>query len=348
MNLFPPQDAKEIRTLLVIHQGALGDFILALPALEALRNAFPLAKLTLLGYPRILELAEKRFFADRILSIDQKGMAAFFVQEGDLDPALSRFFGQFDRVAVFGRDVAGALTTNMERVCRGRVLHINSFPRWDERIHVTAHLFREISRHGLAVTKTLPKIRLIEPDRIWGRDFWKNRGVTDARRTGAVVLHPGSGSRKKVWPVEQFLDLAQYLQRHLSSQVLVVLGPAEGAAVQRAFERMRDGDNGAVFAKGLTLLQLAAVMEGCRLFIGNDSGITHLAAALGLPTVAIFGPTDPKVWSPLGEKVSVVCKGIPCSPCPQERFFVCQHGECMKSVETGDVLEGVKRVGIHL
>src|SRR3990172_9175376 len=192
MNPSSPRETKEIRTLLVIHQGALGDFVLALPVLEALRKAFPLAKVTLLGYPRILELAEKRFFADEVLSIDQKGMATFFVQDGFLDPALSRFFGPFDLAAVFGKDGMGALTRNMERVCRGRILHINSFPRWDERIHLTTHLFRELSRHGFAVSESLPKIRLIESDREWGKNFWKKREVADAERAGAVVLHPGS------------------------------------------------------------------------------------------------------------------------------------------------------------
>jgi ADP-heptose:LPS heptosyltransferase len=83
-------------------------------------------------------------------------------------------------------------------------------------------------------------------------------------------------------------------------------------------------------------------MEGCRLFIGNDSGISHLAAALGIPTVAIFGPTDPKVWSPKGRNIAVVRQEIPCSPCPQERFFQCRHFECLKGVEMEHVLDGIR------
>jgi ADP-heptose:LPS heptosyltransferase len=89
-------------------------------------------------------------------------------------------------------------------------------------------------------------------------------------------------------------------------------------------------------------------MEGCRFFIGNDSGISHMAAALGLPTVAIFGPTDPRVWSPRGEKVVVVRKEIPCSPCPQERFFQCKNFECLKGIEISEVLRGLERMGLEL
>jgi ADP-heptose:LPS heptosyltransferase len=103
-----------------------------------------------------------------------------------------------------------------------------------------------------------------------------------------------------------------------------------------------------MLAKGLTLLQLASVIEGCRFFIGNDSGVSHLAAAAGLPTVTIFGPTDEKVWSPRGAKTFVVSRRVHCSPCPQERFVQCQDFKCLRGIEMEDVLEGVKRIGIEL
>jgi ADP-heptose:LPS heptosyltransferase len=346
MNPSVPQKPKEVRSLLVIHQGAIGDFILALPALENLRKAFPRAGVTLLGYPRILELAEKRFFAEEILSVDQKGMAPFFVDDGNPDPAPLRFFSQFDLLLVFGKDAKGPLTRNLERVCPGRVFHVNSFPSRGERVHLSQHLLKEISRCGAAISETLPWVRLSDADRSWGRDFWKRKGLTEAERKGVVVLHPGSGSRKKVWPGERFLDLARVLQGQVDCRVLVVMGPAEPPEIRNLFERMGGGSRAAIYAEGLSLLQLGAVMDGCRLFVGNDSGITHLAAALGLPTVAIFGPTDPAVWSPRGEKVFVVRRQIPCSPCLQERFVLCDHGECLEGIQTRDVVEGIKRLEI--
>ncbi|MEW6377805.1 MAG: glycosyltransferase family 9 protein, partial [Thermodesulfobacteriota bacterium] len=121
-------------------------------------------------------------------------------------------------------------------------------------------------------------------------------------------------------------------------------GPAEGTEVQKAFETMEDTTP--ILAKGLSLLQIASVMEGCQLFIGNDSGISHMAAALGLHTIAIFGPTDPTVWSPRGEKVLVIRREIPCSPCPQERFFLCKNFECLKMIETEEVLKGLEKMGV--
>jgi ADP-heptose:LPS heptosyltransferase len=335
-----------VRSFLVIHQGALGDFILGLPALETLRRAFPGARSVIMGYPRILELVEKRFYADDILSVDQKEMASFFVPEGSLDPGLSQFLKGFDLIVVFGREGDGTVVHNLKRVCEGDVLHVHSFPPQDERVHLTDHLLGQFAQFGLCVSQSPPRLYLKESDREWGMDFWKERGVTSKERSETVVLHPGSGSRKKVWPLDRFVGLAHTIHERLGSRILIVLGPAEGPEVQKTFEGM--GPASFVLASGLSLLQLASVVEGCRLFAGNDSGVSHLAAALGLPTVAIFGPTDQKVWAPRGEKALVVSKRLRCSPCLKERFSQCKDMECLRGIEMEDVFEGVKRVGIGL
>ena len=340
------EKTSDVRWMLSIHQGALGDFILALPALETLRKACPQARSAIMGYPRILELVENRFYAEEVFSVDQGGMATFFVREGSLDRALSEFFNEFDVIVVFGKDREGALTRNLKRVCEGQILHVNSFPPWDERVHLTDHLLSELSRYGLSISGRVPKLFLNESDRVWGEDFWRREGLTVNERSRVIVLHPGSGSKKKVWPWERFVDLGDYLQKHVCSRILVVLGPAEGEEVQEAFERLEGP--APILAKGLSLARLASVMEGCRLFIGNDSGISHMAAALGLPTIAIFGPTDPKIWSPRAERILIIRREIPCSPCPQERFFQCRHFECLKGIEIGEVLKGVKKMGVEL
>jgi ADP-heptose:LPS heptosyltransferase len=200
----------------------------------------------------------------------------------------------------------------------------------------------ELSRYGFSASERIPKLFLNESDRTWGSEYWRGRGVTPEERETAIIIHPGSGSKKKVWPLDRFLKLTEVLQQHLSSRILVVLGPAEGPETRKIFENERPGYF--ILAKGLSLIQLASVMEGCRLFVGNDSGISHLAAALGIPTLAIFGPTDPRVWSPRGRNVMVIRKEIHCSPCPQERFFQCQHFECLKGIRLEEVLDGIRKL----
>ncbi len=336
----------EVQSMLVIHQGALGDFILALPALENLRKAFPRAKSIVMGYPRILELVEHRFYADQILSIDQKGMASFFVREGMLDQALSKYISTFDLVIVFGKDERGIYTENLKRVCQEKLLHIRTFPSWGERVHIIDHLLKQFAQWGLPVTEWDPRLYLKTSDQDWGIKFWRERGLTKKEKEGVIIFHPGSGSKRKVWPLERFLRLARTLQEDLNRRILIVLGPAEGVEVQKVFEEMEP--KAPLCVKGLSLLQLASVMEGCRLFIGNDSGISHMAAALGLPTLTVFGPTDPNVWSPRGKKVAVVRKEIPCSPCSQERFFLCKTLKCIHQIELGDVLKGLERMEIEV
>jgi ADP-heptose:LPS heptosyltransferase len=336
----------EVQSILVIHQGALGDFILALPALETVRKAFRQARCVIMGYPRILGLVHERFYADDIFSVDQKGMASFFNRQGSLDLTLSAFFKTFDLIVVFGKDGEATMVENLRRVCQGRILSVNSFPPWDEKIHITDYLLKQLDQQGIRASVSHAKLYLKKSDREWARDFWEGKGMTPEKRSKVIILHPGSGSKKKTWPLDRFLSLARALQDRLGSRMLVVLGPAEGPEVRKAFET--PGPNAPVLARGLTLLQLASVMEGCRFFVGNDSGITHMAAALGLPTVAIFGPTDQRVWAPRGEEAVVVCRGIHCSPCPQERFFQCKDSECLKAVEVEEVLKGLEEMGIEL
>lgn len=337
---------SEVQSILIIHQGALGDFILALPALETIRKAFPHARSVIMGYPRILGLVQERFYADDIFSVDQKGMASFFHREGNLDFTLSEFFKTFDLIVVFGKDGEGTVIGNLRRVCQGQVLPINSFPAWDEKVHITDHLLKQCAQYGFPPSESNPRLYLKKADREWARDFWKSYGVTPEERSKVIILHPGSGSKKKAWPLDRFVSLARTLQGRLGSRMLVVLGPAEGPDVRKAFEAA--GLNAPVLARGLTLLQLASVMEGCWFFVGNDSGISHMAAALRLPTLGIFGPTDQRVWSPRGEETFVVCRGIHCSPCPQERFFQCKDSECLKAIEVSEVLEGLDEIGIQL
>jgi ADP-heptose:LPS heptosyltransferase len=345
MSVSPTEKGPKLESMLVIHQGALGDFILALPTLSTLRHAFPAARPSMMGYPRILQLAEGRFYAEEIFSIDQKGMATFFVRDGALDRGLSQFFAGFGLIVVFGKDGEGTFINNLKRVCQGRILHINPLPNWDDGVHLSDHLLRQLIRYGISSSEQSPKLYLREEDREWGRHFWMEKGVSAEERSNVIVLHPGSGSRKKLWPPKNFLALFHHLRTKPNRKFLLILGPAEGQEIEQAFAEL--GSPHLILTKGLSLVQLASVIEKSGLFIGNDSGISHMAAALGLPTLAIFGPTDHRVWSPRGEKVEVIRRGIPCSPCAQERFFLCRELECLNAIEVGDILKGLKGMGME-
>jgi ADP-heptose:LPS heptosyltransferase len=336
------ESPASVRSMLMIHQGAIGDFILALPALTTLRQSFPDSRLVLLGYPNILELVKDRFRAEDILSIDRSGMASFYVKEGPLDPDLSNLFSRFDLIIVCARDRDGILTGNLGRVCQARLLHLNPFPPEGEGVHVIDHLTKQLSGKGFRTENGSPKLFLSASDRKWADGFWEREGLNRKERKNVIVVHPGSGGRRKVWPVERFIRVGEYVTERFGLRILLVIGPAEPDGVRKSFCQMK-GPQPAM-AENLPLVHLASVMEGSGLFLGNDSGMSHLAAALGIPAVVIFGPTDPRTWSPKGEKVVVLREEAACSPCSRERLLGCGTLDCLTRIDENKVQKALEEM----
>jgi len=131
-----------------------------------------------------------------------------------------------------------------------------------------------------------------------GRHWLKGMGLVD----DIISLHPGSGSSRKNWPVEQFALLANGVRRSMSAQPLFILGEAE-TSIARALARLAPS---VPMLANRPLKEVASVLAVSRGYVGNDSGITHLAAALGVPVVALFGPTDASMWGPRGAKVVIL------------------------------------------
>jgi heptosyltransferase-2 len=160
--------------------------------------------------------------------------------------------------------------------------------------HITDHLLGALEGTGIGTTTHQPSLR---PQGAWttaARAWLDERGVGG----GFAAIHPGSGGKAKRWPVERFAEVA----RALPCPTLWLLGPAEEEdAATRAI-----GEQVGVVADRLPLPSLAGLLALCRAYVGNDSGATHLAAAVGAPTLALFGPTDPAVWAPRGERVTVL------------------------------------------
>jgi ADP-heptose:LPS heptosyltransferase len=194
----------------------------------------------------------------------------------------------------------------------------------------------------VAVEEGLPRIFLTEADRVWASAFL-DRHLAPSRPI--VALHPGSGGRKKCWPVEGFICLAHYLRKELGVQLLLVSGPADEEVTNHFLNHAGhppEADN--LPLHNLPLPQLAAVLERCNLFVGNDSGVTHLAAATGTPTLSLFGPTDPAVWGPRGKGVRILQGKAECSPCSPEERRLCQGPVCMEVITVGQVISTAEEI----
>jgi ADP-heptose:LPS heptosyltransferase len=155
-----------------------------------------------------------------------------------------------------------------------------------------------------------------------------------------LIVAPGSGAHEKNWPREYFREVMQHWERSRSGKVSVVLGPAE--AGEYAFWNERSAA-----ARGLSLGQLAALLSTADVYVGNDSGVTHLAAAIGVKTIALFGPTDRDEWAPRGSDVEVVTLGVECSPCERAAMKSCPHRKCLTTLKSRDVINAVQGIPLE-
>jgi heptosyltransferase-2 len=275
--------------ILVIRGGAIGDFILTLPAIAALRLQFPQTRLELLGYPHIAKLALAAGLADDVRSIEARPLAAFFAHQGDLAAPLQEFFAGFAIILSYLYDPDGVFQQNVARCSKAQFIAGPHRPDDTAHLHATEVFLKPLER--LAIFDADPAPRLA---------FAPRPSPLDP----VLALHPGSGSEKKNWPEPHWAELLRRLVATTRLQLLLVGGEAEGDRLQRLAQGLPAAR--VEFARSLPLVDLAARLQSCRGFIGHDSGISHLAAALGLPGLALWADTNESVWRPRSDRFSLV------------------------------------------
>ena len=274
--------------ILVIRGGAIGDFILTLPVLAALRNHFPRADIEVLGYPRVASLALTGGLAKAVHAIESPGLASFFARDGSFDLEWREFFGQFAIVISYLFDPDGIFETNVKSCGPRQFIAAQHRPDETKSIHASDVFLKPLEQ--LAIFDGDPVARLELP------------GL--AKQENLLALHPGSGSEHKNWPEQNWRKLVAYLLDHSPLNLLLVGGEAEGAQLQRLAKDLLA--ERVELAQHVPLNELAPRLAKCSGYIGHDSGVTHLASALGLPTLVLWAKSDEKIWRPLGEKVCVL------------------------------------------
>lgn len=275
--------------ILVIRGGAIGDFILTLPALAALRQQFSQAHLEVLGYPHIVQLAQAGGLVDRVQPIEARGLASFFARNGELSEDLRDYFSEFNIIVSYLYDPDEIFQTNVKRCSPGQFIVGPHRPDETDRTHATEVYLKPLERLAIFGADAVPRLTL------------------DPRPSSldlVLALHPGSGSERKNWPEEKWAELIERLLATTSTNLLLVGGEAEGERLQRLAAALPPTRCGV--AKSLPLAELARRMKSCVGFVGHDSGITHLAAAVGLPCVVLWADTVEEIWRPQGERVQII------------------------------------------
>jgi heptosyltransferase-2 len=293
--------------ILVIRGGAIGDFILTLPALTALRRQFPRAHLEVLGYPHIAQLALAGGLVNRVQSIEAGALAGFFARGGQLAENLADYFSEFDLILSYLYDPDGIFKTNVGLCTGAQFITGPHRPSEAAGLHAAKVYLQPLERLAIFDADPIPRLPL----------------ASHSCSRNPLALHPGSGSEHKNWPEAKWAELLTHLVHFADCDLLIVGGEAEGERLQRLAAALPPARS--QVAQSLPLADLAHRLAGCRAFVGHDSGISHLAAAVGLPVLVLWGDTAQEIWQPPGEKVVVL-----------------RHPDGMARLSVADVMEQLR------
>ena len=274
--------------ILIIRGGAIGDFILTLPVLSALKERFHKADLEILGYPRIASLALDGGLVKAVHPLESPELAMFFSDHALVDKKWREFFAGFSIIISYLYDPNKIFEANVKSCGVQQFIAAQYRPDETKMIHAS-ELF----------LKPLEMLTIFDSDPVAKLSIEAGLPLVSC-----LALHPGSGSDSKNWSEKKWKELIGYLLHNTSLQLLLIGGEAEGGKLQRLahgvpIDRLEIMQN-------IALSILAKRLVRCCGYIGHDTGVTHIASALGLPTLVLWGPSCEAVWRPLGERVRIL------------------------------------------
>jgi len=276
--------------ILVIRGGALGDFLLTLPAVAGLRQKWPGAKIEMVVNPRFGELVTGPGRIDAIRAIDRPGLAGFFARGGVLEPDWCDYFSEFDLTLSYLFDPDQIFENNWKRGGgQGDYLAINpTAPRVAAWKHLAAPLAALEVRPGMS--------HLLRGEKLAPANH-----SLRSHSVPRIVIHPGSGGVRKCWPLDDWLQELRIWRKEQPMELVWLAGEVEGDLLRQVPEEWRRPPHEACERRSLA--DVFGLLHGSDLYLGHDSGISHLAAWAGVPSGLLFGPTDPKIWAPPGSFV---------------------------------------------
>jgi ADP-heptose:LPS heptosyltransferase len=287
---------------LFIRGGAVGDFILTMPAIRLVREQLPDNEIEILGYPAITELATATGLADRTRSIEDSRLAAFFAPGAELDKDWCEYLSGFDVVVSYLYDPDGFFAANLERAGVKTLVTGPFRPEEGSTESAAAQLARPLERFALFLDD--PELQLDYGAKTASPLAGKNE--TDSE-TVRIAIHPGSGSPSKNWSFESWLEVLRHLDESFDSiEFVVTSGEAEHEVIAGFLFLVEDAGLVHHHLGRHSLAELGAVFAEVDFFLGHDSGISHLAASAGAEGLLLFGPTDPDVWAPVSSRVRIL------------------------------------------
>jgi len=336
----------DFRNILVIKLRHIGDVLLSTPVLHALREAYPGARVTMLvnrgtegiltHNPDVNEVLclEKGAWEAQLKFVRMLRRRAFDcvidLTDGDRSATISLMTGAPVRVGF-----------NAEHRWRGLLYSAVAKPRPADQHRVDYDLCG-LRALGLDPKPGTPVVHVSPVEEQMVETWLQEAGLFSSEASLLpVLLQPGARYSLKVWPRERFAQLADLLAERFSCRILLGGDQREREIAEQVARKARCGPT--VVAGKFSLLQFASLMKRCALFVGNDGGAMHIAAAMGTPVVALFGPTYPQRWGPRGGPAQVIYKGFDCRACYHP---ICLRGDdsCMQQITVDEVFAAASRM----
>jgi ADP-heptose:LPS heptosyltransferase len=249
-------------------------------------------------------------------------MHALF-SEQSLPQRIEEFISKFDLAVSWIR--SPALAGHLESLGVRTAALKEDFPPPAGGGHVTFVMSAPVRELGVENIPVYPRLEM--PAEVMGK----------GPEFPGIIVHPGSGSPHKNWPVKRFARAARRIAGSSGQSIALLEGPAD-AETAAEFIKESGGSPGEHY-RDLDALELSALLASARLVLGNDSGVSHLAGALGAPVVAVYGPTDPVVWGVRQPNAAIIAPRSTCAPCRAETMRACKNKECMESVTIEEVVK---------
>ncbi len=327
--------------ILVMHTGGwIGDMILLTPALHALRDQFPCADISMLILPRVQELMERNPYINKVIIYDKHITHKGIRQMMKIGKQLRS--EKFDIAVILHPNSVSSIflsyLANIPKCIYGR-LSENFLMRKSKK----GKKIHEVKRY-LNIISSIANIEHYDNLEFWGitdNDINFARNIIGITNNPTIGINISTTWHSKQWEIDNFAQLAHLLMKQFSAKVLLTGSKDDIELGNMVTDKV--SDKSIINLVGITTItQLGAIIQCCNLYITSDSGPMHISAALGVPTIALFGPTDPTRHGPYGKGNTVLKKDIECSPC-YKRECKMKNNACMKAIHPEDVVEAVKK-----
>jgi ADP-heptose:LPS heptosyltransferase len=293
--------------------------VLTFAPIIALRKQFD--RIDILCQDQIGKLAVKLGLVENAYPLETAYFATLFSDQADAK--IKDFIRRYEKIVAFS--FSAELEKAINEITTSPCVRIPPRPPARDSIHVAEYLLQNLIYSGLIKTADADEALSF-------RQRKQTVGADQSIEISKIIIHPGSGSIRKRWPLDRFLELAEVLERR-GLRPQFVCGPAETDLVDKIRRHHRQ------VQRFIELTELADCMKTAGGYIGNDSGISHLTAFMGIPCVVIFGPADPKRWTPPGPRVQIVRPAVDCDPCFEIESHNCDRPACLTDATLESVLQ---------